>query len=82
MFLQFKLSSFSWHFNYENYYALRLFDFDLLIFSMNNDDLDGFHSHIIKVIRKHKYLLPPDLELSDEGLTSWLKRRLIPIQRM
>ena len=81
MFLRLKLSSFYSHFNYENHYALRLFDNDILIFSMSNDYLDGFYAHIIKVIRKHKYLLPPDLELSDNGLTSWLKRRLIPKNR-
>ena len=83
MFLQLKLSSFSRLFTVceDSRYVLRLFDNDMLIFSMFYDDLDGFQAHIIKVIRRFKHLIPPDLELSDNGLTSWLKRRIIPKNR-
>ena len=44
----------------DNLYALKLYDTDLLIFSMKNDVLDGLNSHIIKINRGMKRFLPPD----------------------
>ena len=66
---------------YDNFYALKLYDTNLLIFSMKNDVFEGLKSRIIEINYGKKKFLPPDLELSDSGLSSWLKRRLIPKNR-
>lgn len=41
-------------------------------------DIDRVSAQILSVNEKNRSLLPLDLELSDYGLTKWLKRRTIP----
>ena len=40
-------------------------------------DIDRGSAQILSVNEKNRFLLPLDLELSDYGLTKWLKRRRI-----
>ena len=58
-------------------YILKQYDTDLLRFDMQKD-IDGVSAQILSVNEKNRSLLPLDLELSDYGLTKWLKRRTIP----
>ena len=67
--------------NGEDSYSLRLFDEELLTFSMSNSGLSGLTARIVSVNWKKKHLLPPSLALSGEGITRWLKRRVIPKNR-
>ena len=66
---------------YGNSYLLRLFDDNLVAFSLHDNGLEGLHSHILRIYSENSHLLPPDLTLSDDGLVSWLKRRVIPKNR-
>ena len=52
------------------------YDTDLLRFDMQKD-IDRGSAQILSVNEKNRFLLPLDLELSDYGLTKWLKRRRI-----
>lgn len=61
-------------------YVLKQFDINLLYFDMQKD-IDGVAAWILSVSDENKSLLPLDLELSDYGLTKWLKRRTIPGNR-
>ena len=58
-------------------YILKQYDNDLLYFSMKNTN-DGLEVLINTVNQKLQYLLPLDLELSNEGLKKWLQKRTIP----
>ncbi len=60
-------------------YSLRLYDEELLQFSMVRSS--GIKIRIRRVNEEKRYLLPVGLELTDEGLFSWLDRRIIPSGR-
>ena len=62
-------------------YSLRLFDTELLTFSMQNIGLAGLSACIRSVDTEKKHLLPPGLSLTDEGIIHWLRRRIIPKNR-
>ena len=62
-------------------YSLRLFDDELLTFSMSNQGLEGLKTHIISIRNDREHCLPPDLLRTDEGLLDWLRRRIIPKNR-
>ncbi len=64
-----------------NYYSLRLYDDELLTFSLEEKGLEGLKSHIISVNEDNKNLFPLDLELTDDGIIKWLERRVIPKNR-
>ncbi|MDR1699876.1 MAG: XRE family transcriptional regulator [Lachnoclostridium sp.] len=64
-----------------SYYELRLYDTILLTFSLANEGIEGLTAKILSVSDKDKKLLPLDLGLSEEGLISWLRRRVIPKNR-
>lgn len=57
-------------------YILKQYDTDLLRFDMQKD-IDRGSAQILSVNEKNRSLLPLDFELSDYGLTKWLKRRRI-----
>lgn len=65
----------------EEAYSLRLFDDELLSFTMSRSGLEGLKTRILQVHYSKRRLLPPDLELTDEALLEWLKRRIIPKNR-
>lgn len=60
-------------------YCLKLYDEDLLRFSMKSEL--GLQVHILWVNEERKHLLPIGLELTDDGLAKWLQRRTIPKNR-
>ena len=65
----------------QDVYSLRLFDDELLTFSMFYQGLEGLNAHIISVVDGQEQYLPPDLVRTDEGLLDWLRRRIIPKNR-
>ena len=62
-------------------YELRLYDETLMIFSLFEKGLEGLVSEILYVNEEKKHLLPIDMEISDDGIIKWLKRRVIPKNR-
>jgi hypothetical protein len=60
---------------------LKIYDLDLLEFTPGKDVNGDFACHINKVYEQNRGRLPLDLELTDEGLAKWLKRRTIPRNR-
>lgn len=67
--------------NIQDTYSLRLFDANLLTFSLLNNGLDGLTAAISWLDNSKSHLLPPDLTLSNDGIIQWLKRRVIPKNR-
>ena len=62
-------------------YSLRLYDEELLTFSLSEIGLEGLKAHILTVCRDRIDVFPLDLEISDEGILKWLRRRIIPKNR-
>lgn len=60
-------------------YSLKLYDEELLRFSLKRGL--GLDAEIISVNEEKKHLLPPDLELTGDGLIKWLDLRIIPSNR-
>ncbi len=64
-----------------NTYSLRLYDTELMRFSLENKGLSGLVADISYIDEEKRYLLPLDLECTNEGVISWLRRRVIPKNR-
>ncbi len=64
-----------------NVYILRIYDTELLRFSMEKRGLAGLVADILSVNEEKRHLLPLDLELTGEGVVKWLERRVIPKNR-
>ena len=62
-------------------YSIRLYDTELIRFSMKYDRKKGIITHIISVNSEMKDLFPLDLDISDEGIADWLRKRVIPKNR-
>ena len=62
-------------------YSLRLYDEELLTFSMEDAGLAGMKTRILTVKEERKEVFPLDLELSDSGIMKWLEKRVIPKNR-
>jgi len=62
-------------------YELRLYDEPLLRFTMQSEEFIGFTAELSEVNDQLSHLLPLDLELDNDGIARWLKRRLIPKNR-
>jgi hypothetical protein len=60
---------------------LKIYDLNLLKFTPGKDVNGDFACHIDKVYPENRDRLPLDLELSDQGLAKWMKRRTIPRNR-
>lgn len=65
----------------EQEYMLRLYDMDLLAFSMAEHGIEGLKARLLWVNEEHRPLLPLDMELSDAGVLKWLQKRVIPKNR-
>ena len=65
----------------EQEYMLRLYDRDLLSFTLSEQGLEGLKAKLLWVNKEHKYLLPLDMEPSDAGVLKWLQKRVIPKNR-
>lgn len=62
-------------------YSLKLYDDELLRFSLKKRGLEGFAVSIIDVDEEKWDLAPLDLELTDESVLKWLEYRVIPKSR-
>ena len=62
-------------------YSLRLYDEELLTFSLSDRGLEGMKAEILTVNEARKAVFPLDLTLTDEGVMKWLERRVIPKNR-
>lgn len=65
----------------EQAYVLRLYDTDLLSFSLSEQGIEGLKAQIHSIDEEDRALFPLDLELTDDGLVQWLQRRVIPKNR-
>lgn len=65
----------------EQEYMLRLYDRDLLSFTLSEQGLEGLKAKLLWVNKEHKHLLPLDMERSDAGVLKWLQKRVIPKNR-
>lgn len=65
----------------EQAYVLRLYDTDLLSFSLSEQGIEGLKAQIHSIDEEERALFPLDLELADDGLVKWLQRRVIPKNR-
>lgn len=64
-----------------NCYSLRLYDDEILAFTLEEKGLEGLKAHILSVNTDMKNLFPLDLEVTDDGVIKWLERRVIPKNR-
>ena len=62
-------------------YCLRLYDENLLTFSMEDAGLSGMRTQILWINEDRRSVFPLDLELTNEGVYSWLQKRTIPKNR-
>ena len=62
-------------------YSLRLYDEELLTFSLRDGGLEGLQADILSVNEDRKAVFPLDLELTGLGIIKWLERRVIPKNR-
>lgn len=62
-------------------YSLRLYDTELMRFSLEKRGLDGLVADIVSVREEYVPLMPLDLERTGEGIVRWLGRRVIPKNR-
>lgn len=62
-------------------YSLRLYDEELITFSMEDGGLSGIQTKLNNVKEARRAVFPLDLELTDRGLFRWLERRVIPKNR-
>lgn len=67
--------------NNQTKYSLRLYDEELISFSLRVDNL-GLTADDISVNEDRKAVFPLDLTLTEEGIVDWLRRRIIPKNRV
>ena len=65
----------------EQAYVLRLYDTDLLSFSLSEQGIEGLKAQIHSIDEEERALFPMVLEMTDDGLVKWLQRRVIPKNR-
>lgn len=64
-----------------NIYSLRIYDTELMKFTLEKRGLEGLVAEIVSVQDAHAQLMPLDLELTGESVIKWLERRVIPKNR-
>ena len=64
-----------------NVYSLRIYDTELMRFSMEKQGLSGLVAEILYTNEEQAHLLPLDMERTGEGVIHWLQRRVIPKNR-
>ena len=62
-------------------YSLRLYDEELLTFSLEQAGLAGWRARLLSANEDRAAVFPLDLELSDAGVLRWLEKRVIPKNR-
>lgn len=63
------------------HYSLRLYDTELMRFSIQQRGIEGLVITINSVNEAQRHLLPLDMEVTGEGVCKWLKQRVIPKSR-
>ena len=64
-----------------NVYSIRIYDTELMRFSMEKQGLSGLVAEILYTNEEQAHLLPLDMERTGEGVIHWLERRVIPKNR-
>ena len=64
-----------------NVYSFRMYDTELMRFSMEKQGLSGLVAEILYTNEEQAHLLPLDMERTGEGVIHWLERRVIPKNR-
>lgn len=64
-----------------NCYSLRIYDTELMRFTMEVRGLEGLVAEILSVGEETEHLLPLDMQRTGEGVIRWLERRVIPKNR-
>lgn len=62
-------------------YSLRLYDEELIAYSMQENGLEGMQSKILFIHSDRKDVFPVDMTLTETGIMNWLKHRVIPKNR-
>ena len=62
-------------------YSLRLFDKELLRFTLAQQGIEGLTAAITYIDESNRHLLPLDMEATERGVLRWLERRVIPKNR-
>lgn len=62
-------------------YSLKLYDEELLSFSLQDRGLEGLKAELLTVNENRKAVFPLDLVLTGDGIMKWLARRVIPKNR-
>ena len=62
-------------------YVLRLYDIDLLAFTLTEHGIEGLKAHILWINEEKRHLLPIDMDETDAGVLKWLQKRVIPKNR-
>jgi len=62
-------------------YILKHFDTTLIKFNLSSSAIEGLSVEILEIDNRYKSLFPIDLEIKNNGLLQWLKRRVIPKNR-
>ena len=65
----------------ETNYMLRLYDTDMIAFSLEEQGIEGLRARIRWINGEQANLLPLDMERTEAGLLKWLRRRVIPKNR-
>ncbi|MCL2322897.1 MAG: XRE family transcriptional regulator [Oscillospiraceae bacterium] len=63
------------------HYEIRLYDTNLINFTLRKEELIGLVANILKINDEKRELFPLDLEISNEGIIRWLEKRIIPKNR-
>ena len=64
-----------------NKYVIRLYDEDLINFTLEEKGIEGLIVKIQNINEDKKHLFPLDLEFTDDGVLKWLQKRVIPKNR-
>lgn len=62
-------------------YILKLYDMELMRFNLSDYGLEGLKAELVSVNKEKEKLLPYGLELTGEGILTWLKSRVVPKNR-
>lgn len=62
-------------------YVLRLYDMDMLAFTLAEHGIEGLKAHILWINEEKRHLLPIDMDETDAGVLKWLQKRVIPKNR-
>ena len=64
-----------------NVYSLRIYDTELMRFTMEKRGLEGLVAEVVTVNQEYEHLMPLDLNPTGEGIIKWLGHRVIPKNR-